>query len=105
MGQYFLIVNKSKKEFLDPRQFGEGLKLAEFGSNSDGTMKILAWLLSDNNDHPWSHPMGGRWAGDSIVVSGDYGPRIEEGGVSVYAAARRGDYTDISNQCRGIIDL
>ena len=79
MGQYFYIVNLDKQEFLHPHCFGDGLKLMEFGCSPTGTMLGLALLLrrsseSGGGDFPGSDPEGllGRWAGDRIVVIGDY---------------------------------
>ena len=31
MGQYYVIANLDKKEFLNPHKFGDGVKLMEFG--------------------------------------------------------------------------
>lgn len=80
MGQYYMIVNLDKKQFLDPHKFGNGLKLCEFGSGL--TMMGLAVLLSEGNGQgggdlfvPEENPfcdLIGSWAGDRIVVTGDY---------------------------------
>jgi len=45
MGQYFIIVNETKKEYLHPHKFDDGLKLLEFGLSSYGTLFALALLL------------------------------------------------------------
>jgi hypothetical protein len=107
MGQYFYIVNPAKKEYLHPHKFDEGLKLAEFGSSSEGSLKALAWLLADNGDHPWPHPMMSHWVGDPIVVAGDYGPRDQElngDKVSLHKLASE-TFEDISEKCLSICDL
>jgi len=67
MGQYFKIVNLDKKEWLHPHQLGDGLKFGEFTEGP--TMLALAFLLSRGVDGKGS----GTWAGDRIVVCGDYG--------------------------------
>jgi len=77
MGQYYLIVNIDKKEYIHPHKFGDGLKLLEFGASSCGTMTGLAILLADGNgrgggDLRSDHTIIGSWAGDRIVVAGDY---------------------------------
>ena len=77
MGQYYKIVNIDKKQFLHPHTFGDGLKLLEFGCSAPGTMTALAVLLADGNnrgggDLRSDHPLIGSWAGDRIVVAGDY---------------------------------
>lgn len=78
MGQYYIVVNVTKKQYLHPHTFDDGLKLMEFGCSSDGTMLALAALLSNGNgrgsgDLHGGHPLIGSWAGDQIVVAGDYG--------------------------------
>jgi hypothetical protein len=72
MGQYFLVVNLDKREFIHPHAFGDGLKLAEFGRSGDGTMFALAVLLSDGFRERGDDPVIGSWAGDRVVVTGDY---------------------------------
>jgi len=77
MGQYYVLVNLDKKEFLHPHAFGNGLKLLEFGDSSSGTMTGLAILLADGNgrgggDLHSQNPIIGSWAGDRIVIAGDY---------------------------------
>lgn len=77
MGQYYKIVNLDKKQFLDTYTFNDGAKLLEFGCSSEGTLTALAILLADGNgrgggDLHSNHPIIGSWAGDRIVVAGDY---------------------------------
>ena len=78
MGQYYLIVNCSKGEFIHPHKMGDGMKILEFGSSGKGTMMGLAILLANGNgrgggDLDSENPVIGSWAGDRIVVAGDYG--------------------------------
>ena len=77
MGQYYKIVNIEKQQYLDTYTFNEGAKLLEFGCSSEGTLTALAILLADGNgrgggDLHSEHPIIGSWAGDRIVVAGDY---------------------------------
>jgi hypothetical protein len=77
MGQYYKIVNVKKREYLNPHMFGDGLKLMEFALSGGGTLSALAVLLSDGNGHGGGdlksdNPIVGSWAGDPIVVAGDY---------------------------------
>jgi hypothetical protein len=103
MGQYYCIVNLDKKEFLHPHKFGDGLKLLEFGCSGDGTMTGLAILLASGNgrgggDLDSSNPIVGSWAGDRIVVAGDYGTEglfVDADNSNLYDVARE-DFTDIS---------
>jgi len=83
MGQYHIPVNITKKEFLDPHMFGDGLKLMEFGLSGCGTLSGLTILLSNANgrgggDLHSENPIIGHWAGDQIVIAGDYGDEGEE---------------------------
>ncbi len=77
MGQYYKIVNLDKNEFLDTYTFNDGAKLLEFGCSSEGILTALAILLADGNgrgggDLHSENPIIGSWAGDRIVVAGDY---------------------------------
>jgi hypothetical protein len=77
VGQYFYCVNPAKRQYLLPHAFGDGLKLMEFGSSGSGTMMALAVLLADSNgrgggDLRSESPLIGSWAGDPIVITGDY---------------------------------
>ena len=77
MGQYFKVVNTTKKQVMIPHNFGSGAKLMEFSSDGMGIMQGLAILLADGNnrgggDLRSDNPIIGSWAGDNIVVTGDY---------------------------------
>ena len=78
MGQYYKIVNVKKREYLNPHMFNEGLKLMEFGMSAGGSMTALAVLLSNGcgrggGDLHSENEIVGSWAGDPIVIAGDYG--------------------------------
>lgn len=78
MGQYYKVVNITKREFITPHAFNDGLKLMEFGLSGKGTMSGLAILLASGNgrgggDLNSDSPVVGSWAGDQIVIAGDYG--------------------------------
>lgn len=66
MGQYFLIVNLDEGEYLDPRDFNEGLHLGEFTD----TIEVLSYLLCDSETCV-EHPLVGHWAGDKVQIAGD----------------------------------
>jgi len=85
MGQYHLIANLDKREYLYPHEFGDGFKLMEFGQSAGGTLTGLAVLLAASNgrgggdfwdpgvedtNKAWSPT--GRWTGDRIAIIGDY---------------------------------
>lgn len=84
MGQYYMIVNLDKKQYLNPHKFGDGLKLLEFGSSGNGTMCGLAVLLANSNgrgggDLRSEKEVIGSWAGDRIVIAGDYAEKGDAG--------------------------
>lgn len=96
MGQYYKIANLTKREFINPHTFGDGIKLMEFAMNSGGIMSALAILLASSNGcgggdlhltdkSPWKG-VPGRWAGDRIVVAGDYDDNPDSPGCGVYSA-------------------
>lgn len=77
MGQYYRIVNPKKRQYLHAHKFGDCLGLLEFGSSGSGTMLGLAVLLASSNgrgggDLNSDNPIIGSWAGDPIVIAGDY---------------------------------
>lgn len=67
MGQYHKVVNLDKQEYLNPHQFGDGLKLMEFGSSAQGTLSALAGMIA------FDAQQQGPWAGCRLTVTGDYG--------------------------------
>jgi len=77
MGQYYKIVNIKKKQYISPHTFGDGSKLMEFSMSANGVLAGLAILLADGNgrgggDLHSENDIVGSWAGDNIVVAGDY---------------------------------
>jgi len=82
MGQYYKVVNLDKREYLDPHRLGDGLKLLEFGFPGGLTPTALVILLADGNnrgggDLHSENPIIGSWAGDRIVVTGDYADHLK----------------------------
>jgi hypothetical protein len=77
MGQYYKIVNIKKKQYISPHIFGDGSKLMEFSMSANGVLTGLAILLADGNgrgggDLGSENDIVGSWAGDNIVIAGDY---------------------------------
>jgi len=104
MGQYYKIVNLDKKEYLHPHKFGDGLKLLEFGLSGMGTLAGLTVLLADGNnrgggDLRSDNPLIGSWAGDRIVVTGDY---ADEG--KFVRSKKKNLYTVADEQFKDISD-
>ena len=81
MGQYHLLVNLDKHEYVHPHRVGDGLKLREQVGNTGGTVAAACMLLACSNgrgggdfiDHTvMLQRVIGRWAGDRIAWVGDY---------------------------------
>lgn len=89
MGQYYIVANLDQEQYLDPHTCGDLAKLLEFTSNGCGMLACLGILLADGNGRgggdllTWNHQTGasepvpgaeviGSWAGDRIVIAGDY---------------------------------
>lgn len=77
MGQYHVVVNLDKQEFVYPYQIGCGLKLWEQLANSPSTGTALIVLLASASNGQGGgdleeSPVVGRWRGDRIAFVGDY---------------------------------
>jgi len=76
VGQYFIAVNLDKKEYFDPWSIGGVAKLWEWCVNNQ--TRLFPFLLrkscgSGGGDYPDKESQFlGRWAGDRIVLIGDY---------------------------------
>jgi hypothetical protein len=115
MGQYYKVMNLDKKQFLHPHKLGDGLKLMEFGCSANGTMTALALLLADGNgrgggDMRSDSRLIGSWAGDRIVIAGDYADEGKWGypDVLYYHSNERddgspADFEDISLKIREVM--
>lgn len=115
MGQYFKIVNASKKEFIDIGDLGENNKYYYVGQGLNGI--ALGRLLMSGGDD-WSkefyriygHPQEdrlyfGAWAGDKIVVAGDY-DQADTNGIKSSFEGETGqnlyDRVEVDNQYKDI---
>ena len=83
MGQYHEVYNLDKKERIYPHSSGNGLKLYEQVGHVASTSTALFALLANSNargggDFP-AHDMIGRWAGDRILIQGDYANSKDSG--------------------------
>ena len=95
MGQYYKIVNIKKKQYITPHTFGDGAKLMEFSMSANGVLAGLAILLADGNgrgggDLHSENDIVGSWAGDNIVIAGDYadaGKFVKEPEQTLYEVA------------------
>ena len=95
MGQYYKIVNIKKKQYISPHTFGDGSKLMEFSMSANGVLAGLSILLADGNgrgggDLNSDNPIVGSWAGDNIVITGDYaddGKFVKDTDKNLYSVA------------------
>ena len=127
MGQYHLVVNLDKQQYLHPCRLGDGQKLLEF-ADGGATLTALAILLAKDNGrgigdlhvaaphaplerwerNGWERvrtphaPLVGSWAGDRIVIAGDYGDKLPDSEETLYALAKR-TYEDVSVPLRELI--
>lgn len=76
MGQYHVLVNLSRREFVHPHSLGDLLKLREMANSQAGVGVALMVLLACSNGRGMGDfiedPVVGRWAGDRIALVGDY---------------------------------
>lgn len=80
MGQYHLLVNLDKRQFVHPHRIGNGLKLQEQVNWQYSTATALVMLLAASSqrggrgggDFHADHPLVGAWAGDRVAFIGDY---------------------------------
>ena len=87
MGQYFRPVNTDKKEFVCPWCIKGGAKLWEWAANKQGSIFTLLLRKSDGSgggdffgyhkgygegSPVHEHGIVGRWAGDRVMLVGDY---------------------------------
>lgn len=97
MGQYHKLYNIDKKEMVNGHDIDCGLKLLEQVGFPESTSTALFLLIANSNGRgggdAGSHPLIGRWAGDRIVLQGDYAKPSDQAFIS-----DRDDYTDISTQ-------
>jgi hypothetical protein len=77
MGQYHILVNLDKREFVSPHGLGLGSKQREHNGAFDGTLADALYFLTmtsparGGGDYPQTE-ISGRWAGDRCIVLGDY---------------------------------
>jgi len=111
MGQYFLICNLDKREFMQPYWFGHGLKLADIARAHEGMMAGVAVLiaLSGTSMHTGG-PIYGRWAGDRLALLGDEFRGevrdfvVESSTYDDVVSEQRDGWVDISEHVRALLE-
>lgn len=77
MGQYHILANLDKREKVEPNSIGLGIKQWEQLGEFNGTLADAMYLLCmtsparGGGDLPPTK-ISGRWAGDRVVIVGDY---------------------------------
>lgn len=131
MGQYHIPVNLDKREFINPHLLNNGLKMLEWGQGGGTTVALTVLLACSHKrgggdlmaDDAGADKIMGRWAGDRIVVLGDYTEPGDPGTASLYeelsgelpVTISNGNlhpweyvhevFTDISLACREVIRM
>lgn len=95
MGQYHKVYNVDKREYIEPHEISNGLKLVEQIGYEHSTSTALFLLLANSNGRGGGdvedHEFIGRWAGNRIVVQGDYAEPGDPGYID-----NSGEYINIS---------
>jgi hypothetical protein len=95
MGQYHILVNLDKHEWVSPHGLGLGAKQYEHTA-CEGSLSDAMYLLSMSSpangggDLRMVEGINGRWCGDRIVIVGDYTqeiPGYERDGSNLYELA------------------
>lgn len=115
MGQYYIIANVDKKQYLKPCDFDCGDKLIEFIYSDSNMFPALCLLLADGNGRGGgdfrtlkedTDSLIGSWAGDRIVIAGDYadkGKFVDDKDKNVYKLAVD-KYENISKKILKLLD-
>ena len=116
MKQWYMVVNFTKKEYIDPNKHGSTRGLWAQVSQKYGTGSALLLLLACSNergdgdlkDHP-TEKVVGRWAGDIVIVVGDCAETEDVSTVDVQEFnqdyGEGGDkFTDISELVREVFE-
>ena len=75
MGQYFVAINKDKKEYVCPWCLGGGAKLFEWAANPQGAIWTLLLRQSSEGgggEYDGENSLVGSWANDCVAMVGDY---------------------------------
>jgi len=113
MGQYWVAVNLDKKEKIDARKLGCGLKLWEQVANQNpgAALIILCAALREERgggdlslDSSVAKRTIGRWAGDRIALVGDYAKDTDLAPEHEASKIYEAEWTDISEDVLRVIE-
>lgn len=107
MGQYWKAVNLDKREYVHAHKLGSGLKLWEQLANHPGPGAALIILCAAHREVRGGGDLSmdsdvakrtiGRWAGDRVVLVGDYAENEDLPSVP--------DFADLYGKCTSPADL
>ena len=116
MGQYHIIVNLDKKQYIQPWDFDNGAKLMEFGASGWGSAaNALCVLLAEQSaqggrgggDMRYDNGLVGSWAGDRITIAGDYATEQDThgfiNGETLYVYAQQ-NYENVGMKVRELLE-
>lgn len=105
MGQYHKVYNLDKKEYIHAHDIDLGLKLMEQcgfeGSTADAVWLLLANSNGRGGGDARHHDMIGRWAGDRLVVQGDY---AESTDTAFLTEEEIDEYVNISSKVKDMLN-
>ncbi len=105
MGQYHKLYNLDKKEYVHGHRLNNGLKLMEQcgwdKSTSTGLWLLLANSSGRGGGDAREHSLVGRWAGDRILVQGDYAEPTDKAYLPEPDLAC---FTDISDEVKAMLE-
>lgn len=106
MGQSHILYNKTKKQMVHPHGIGNGYKLLEQVGWDMSTSTALFLLVSNSNGRGGGdaepHELIGSWAGDHIVVQGDYAEKYDNGFITKDEMV---EYENISSKVKRMMEV
>lgn len=106
MGQYHKLYNLDRKEYVHAHRIGNGLKLMEQAGHKKSTSTALLLLIANSNGRGGGdavpHPLIGSWAGDRVLVQGDY---AQEGDKAFVSEEVLEEFKDISADVKSMLDI
>jgi len=104
MGQYFLVVNTDKKQFIDAWKFGEGVADLQAVSGYHAQAVALLTCRMDQVRGTEGNLLGS-WSGDQVIAAAEYASTGENGNGAehnLYKTARE-EFEDISYKALALL--
>jgi hypothetical protein len=114
MGQYFIIVNPVKRQYIDAIRFSENIKASGYMRGYQ-TLVVALLVCNGVEVHHTYGPLAGSWCGDPVIAAGDDHGQADQYGIKTSTDAdptrnlnrmAHEEFEDISYQaiamlCRG----